>query len=1367
MSRSLPHFDRFIYLGVCLFLSIHIFTQPEPLWFKKISIDEGLASTYVTCIIQDRKGFMWFGTWKGLCRWDGYQFKTYRHDPTDPLSLGDGAVISLLEDQNGALWVGTIKGLDRFDRRSETFTHYLDDASDPSNPSGNRVSDLAADQHGRIWAGRFHGLLCLDVKSGKVDAYVHQPDDPNSLADNRIIALHLDKSGALWIGTMNGLNRLDPRTGQFRRFVKNPEDPVTAATISHNRIMSIQEDSNGLLYFGTKGGLDVFNPNNPKTPFTHFPVLAQAILQDKRDGSWWIGTDEGLYHQARRHLESMDWNIYFANPGVPDGLSSSSIRWLHQDDEGTIWIATNNGINLLTPEAFQFRHYQKDPENPNSLSDDLLYSVIESRDKTVWLGTNGAGLNSLDPETGVVRRYPFDKPGTPYSTNSNHVFRVYEDRSGGLWVGLMDAGLDRLDRNTETFTHFKWNDIRDFVTFFYEDKNNTLWIGHQAGVSRFDPATKTFEFAHYAPEMAGKSGLGVVTGILQDHIGAYWVSSNIYYLNRFDPETLTYRRILPDPQKPESVSSDNIQAIYEDQKGRLWVGTNKGLDLYDRDKGTFRHFGLEDGLPDLMMGHMLEDSRGFLWIATGKGITRFDPATAQFRNYDKEDGLSSNESWDFAKSPTSGAFLLATANGLTIFNPDSLAENRLPPKVVFTKFKRFNTKAGGEIEEKGISEKEVLHLTYLDDILTFEFSALSFRKPSKNQYAYKLEGFHDEWIPLGIKRDITFTNLNSGAYVLRVKASNGDGVWNEQGASLRIYIAPPWWAAWWAYLLYAVLFAGLIVTLYRFQLNRKLALAEADRMKELDSFKSRFYTNITHEFRTPLTVISGMVDQIRENPAKWLSEGLEMIRRNAAGLLRLVNQMLDLSKLESGSLPLRLIHGDLIGYLNYLLESYRSYAESKRIGLYFETGLEHCLIDYDPEILEQIVSNLASNAIRFTPEGGKVTISANFLSSEKGGGHLEIRVQDTGIGIPPDQLPYIFDRFYQVSQPSGKEPGPDFPITEITGGSGIGLALTRELVKLLGGQIKAESLPGQGSVFTVLLPVQRRVDFGFAQSIGTQAKGGGKPEKQTGQRDHPHKKTTVGGKNAVEHLLIVEDNTDVVRYLTACLEDRYRLRIASDGAEGLEAARSHIPDLIISDVMMPRIDGFEFCSALKKDERSSHIPVILLTAKGDLASRLEGLQSGADAYLVKPFNKGELMVQIQNLLDNRQALQAHYLALATAPNPAATGAAPEENAFVLKVRAIVETHLADSNFDVEQLCRATGMSNSNLHRKLTALTGHSANRFIRHIRLNKACSLLRNPEPTIAAVADDCGFNDPVYFARAFRQEFGVSPSEWRATHIS
>ncbi len=1357
LTQHLKHLRIFPLLLIMAMGSL-AYSQPNTVRFRHISVEDGLSSSQVTSIVQDKKGFMWFGTWKGLNRYDGYEFKVFRHYPKDSLSLSDGGIFAMLSGRDGVVWVGTSTGLDKFDGATETFVHYVFENKDTSiRLQNNNVFALCEDRAGNIWSGCRYGLHCLNPVSGTIKSFANIPGNPLSLSHNFVTSICQSKDGAIWAGTLNGLNRIDPATGTCRRFLANPNDPRSPTNISNNRIYKIVEREAGVLQIVTSAGIDIYDTRSSSPVFRHEPSESFPTLVDSRDGSLWFVTKSGLRHQFRN--DTTQFEEFRHSSSNPDGLCSNNINKLCQDREGNIWIGTDNGLSLLTPDAFQFRHFKNDPDDRNSLSHNVVLSVIEGRDGAVWLGTMGGGLNRLDPKTGNVHRYPFDEMDSPRSTNGGNVFRVVEDYTGVIWVGMMNLGLDRLDRKSGIFSHKKWGDIRDMVSFFYEDKGRVLWIGHQGGVSRFDRPSGNFEFSHYAPEAKGKGGLGVVTGILEDHTGAWWVSSNGYYLNRFDPKTMQYKRYLPDPKNPGSIRSDNIQAIYEDRKGQLWVAALNGLDLFDRKTETFTHFGLEDGLPDLVIGHLLEDGAGRLWMATGKGITWYNDETKTFHNYDKTDGLSSNESWDFIKSPSTGAFLLATADGLTIFHPDSLRQNQVAPPVVFTKLTRYDNSKNLEIEEKGILEKTEIALSHSDDILTFEFAALSFRKTSKNQYAYQLEGFNDQWIPLGTKREITFTNLAPGTYTLRVKGSNGDGIWNEEGASLNITITPPWWKRWWAYLIYTALIVSGLYGFYRFQLDRTLEHAENTRLKELDTFKTRLYTNITHEFRTPLTVISGMADQILEQPTEWLEAGSRLIKRNSDQLLRLVNQLLELSKLESGHMPLHLVRADVVAFLKYVVESFHSLAESKNIQLEMHGEMPELVMDFDDEKLGQIASNLLSNAIKFTPPGGSVKLEIGELAGEQIPQFL-ISVSDTGIGIAPEKLPFIFDRFYQVDDGESAH----------AIGTGIGLTLTRELVKLLGGDISVQSKLAKGTVFEVKLPLSSAGAID-GQSLSNRQFRAHEPEAAIFQKEPT---STISSdaplaKNTEQPiLLLIEDNPDVVRYLVAILEKDYQLDIARNGREGVEKAFETVPDIIISDVMMPEMNGIEVCQVLKNDVRSSHIPIVLLTAKADTASKIEGLEHGADAYLAKPFEKEELLVWVKKLLEIRLKLQQHYLSLATVAiaDLPLQRASESENAFLQKAKTTVETHLNDTQFDLAHFSRALAMSQSQLHRKLVALTGLSPNRFMRHIRLKKGQTMLLESDKSVSSIAYDTGFSDPAYFIRAFRKEFGETPLGYKKKNL-
>ncbi|MCO6480825.1 MAG: helix-turn-helix domain-containing protein, partial [Phaeodactylibacter sp.] len=791
----------------------------------------------------------------------------------------------------------------------------------------------------------------------------------------------------------------------------------------------------------------------------------------------------------------------------------------------------------------------------------------------------------------------------------------------------------------------------------------------------------------------------------------------------------------------------------------LWVGTKGGgLNRLDRQTGIFQHYKTEQGLPDNVVYGILHDDRGHLWLSTNRGLCRFHVREETTRNFTAADGLQSNEfnQSSYLKT-TSGRLIFGGVNGLTVFHPDSLQFNERKPTTAITQVLVNNQPAGSRARasakgrfpllKKTDNETLRLQLAHHQNVISLEFAALDFSNPAQNQYRYQLardrvfgENDEDEWVELGYKNSVQFANLQPGHYTFKVLGSNNDGAWSEQPAVLGFRIRPPWWAAWWAYLLYALAVSGMVLFGYRYQLRQRMQAQETLRLRELDEFKNRFFTNITHEFRTPLTVIMGEADKLqREGSVPEQSAGL--IKRSGENLLRLVNQLLDLAKLESNSLHFHYIQGDVLAYLRYIAESLRGLADSRSVRLQVESTAPEIVMDYDPERLLQIVYNLLTNAIKFTPAGGKVDFGVDLLNFGDAS-RLEIRVADSGSGIPPGDLPFIFDRFYQVKNPEQAK----------VGGTGIGLALTKELVTAMGGEIDVESEAGKGTVFTVRLPVSNRAESSEA-AVAI-------PETAPGHAAKP----PVAAPPDAATVLIIEDHPDVVAYLASCLGGKFALHLAYNGREGIEKALEIVPDLIVSDVMMPEKDGFEVCEALKTDERTSHIPIVLLTAKVGQEHRIAGLRRGADAYLAKPFHEEELLVTLANLLEVRRKLQAKYLEMATQPLPLDASEeqqpADSEEVFLQKLHTAVQERLGDSSLAVEDICRAVGMGRSNLYAKLSALTGTSFNLYLRSLRLAQAKELLLTTNMNVSEVAYEVGFKDPKYFSRVFSKAYGMPPSE-------
>ena len=1019
-------------------------------------------------------------------------------------------------------------------------------------------------------------------------------------------------------------------------------------------------------------------------------------------------------------------------------LPRYSVRWI---------IPAPGGELYLGDFAYGWRRLKKDfiVSNPFEKISEVrqIDNFIITRSGDYWIKSDQKGYFNYNSSSGKLIAFTDINNGRGIGDKQP----MLEDSNGYIWLPGLGGNISRLHiaSGRIELLNINTNSAKPMLpkaitTAMFEDAQGAFWIGTQDGFAKV-----------------------VVSGSIGSAPQITW-----FYNSSSSRNSLNYNHVstfMNDPAEPDKY---------------LWIGTKGGgLNRLDKTTGNFFHLTVNEGLPDNVVYGILPDSAGNIWGSTNKGIFCLSFNTANeigkpvFRNFTKAYGLQDDEfnTGAYAKLPN-GNLAFGGVNGLNIFNPKEILATGFTPNVFITNIMVNNspvvTGDNTGILNSGIEETKSITLNYLQDILTLEFSSLDFTAPVQNKYRYQLVGVDKGWVESGSRRSATYLHLPSGRYTFKVQGSNSQGIWSDKIAELKITVLPPWWRTWWAYTIYALLLALAVRAYFRFSVNRAKLRAqlnyeqlEAKRMKELDTLKTHLYTNITHEFRTPLTVILGMAQRVLDKPAENFAASMNMIIRNGQSLLRLVNEMLDLSKLETGKMSLQLVNGDIINFLRYVTESFQSLAEGRHIGLHFLTDMDALHVAYDPEKLRQIVVNLLSNALKFTPEKGNIyiTVSKNVLPHDEPNLTLIIKVKDTGVGIPGNQLQTIFDRFYQV----------DNSHTRAAEGTGIGLSLTKELVKLMQGEIVVKSPPAgatKGSEFTVLMPMI---------NVPASAEPVMYPIISRPQPLQEAAPIINGADPTEEHkerplILLVEDNADVVAYTASCLPD-YRLAFGKDGREGFDIATENIPDLIITDVMMPFVDGFELVRRLRDHEYTSHIPIIMLTAKADRESKMEGLQQGADAYLEKPFHREELLLRIKKLLELRKNLQQYYLKKSGLKNDDATNvttaeiAATEnkvEDAFVKKVREAIEKNLTDASFTVEHLGKLVFMSHSQLHRKLEALTGCSPNKFIRIIRINKAKELLKNPANSIGSIALDCGYNDPGYFARVFKQEYGVTPQEWR-----
>ncbi|MCB0543273.1 MAG: helix-turn-helix domain-containing protein [Saprospiraceae bacterium] len=1065
--------------------------------------------------------------------------------------------------------------------------------------------------------------------------------------------------------------------------------------------------------------------------------VAFSLLSES-DGDLWIcGTDRGVYYYEARTDTLFDFtpNLTALIP------NSARIVYLFVDRTETAWIMTTLGLVKLTLPETAFEQYFTEPAavcNGNC----SFRGMTEDNQGGIYASFYG-GITWFDPKRKNAR--------TTFSPERNSTFLpsgLYLDLHG-LWLNngsLMDikTGMIRAVPGASAQSSEEG--------LFTRQKNGCLWRVYYQDLSYLGQLDGQLQWKK-ALELPDKNEYA------NDALYTSPYSDNIFISHRgiliqYTPGT--QKQIRYDP-KNWGLPVSRILAIEEVRKGSLWLATDIGLVRLDLVTGLARHYSEENGLVNNFVCGMLAEGDSCLWLSTNHGLSRFHIASGSFVNFFEEDGLSHNEfnRKSYLKA-RDGRMFFGGLRGINAFYPqklmDSWRRRNDAAQMVLASFEFVDEDRDTTIRIHDFAGRPEIHLYYQYQSFTFEYALTDFRNPQEISYSYKMDGFEDHWSAPSKFNFIRFSRLPSGRYVFRVKARDSRGRWHPHELAINVIVHPPWWATWWAWLWYALLAGSVAYGVFSFYRRRwnlqnelKLEQAEALRLKELDAFKTRLYTNLTHEFRIPLTVILGMAGQIRSEPQKYLDEGTRLIETNGKNLLHLINQLLDLSKLENNAFQLHLQRGDIVPYLRYVTESFQTYANHKNLSLRFFTTLESMEMDYDPEQIKQVLTNLISNAVKFTPSGGEVSVRVKEQQAQ-----LFVEVKDTGIGISKENLPYIFDRFYQV----------DGSHTREGEGTGIGLAHTLELVKAMGGDIGVESEVGKGSTFLVRLQVTKNAPASDRVTLSRPVEGLPNIENLVNPPERYH--SSLGSHHRkLPQLLIIEDNPDVVVYLKSCLKELYRIDVAFNGNIGIEKALENIPDLIISDVMMPEKDGYQVCDTLKNDERTSHIPIVLLTAKADAASKIAGLRRGADAYITKPFDKEEMLVRLEMLVERQKRMVAYFSKNLHAGN--AQGETEEairvEDAFMQKVRQIVEAHHGDEDFALPQLCQKIGLSRSQLFRKMQALSGTTPSDFIRSYRLNKAKTLLETTDLTVSEVAWQVGFKDLGHFSRSFQEAFGMPPS--------
>ncbi len=1188
------------------------------------------------------------------------------------------------------------------------------------------------------------------------------------------------KNGKLYIGTFcQGLWELDDKKESIVRSSTIFEN-VTANDAGSFR--SFCKAKNGSIWIASSKGVLNFYPLQNKLKFYTSSLISKYVSEkefstivEDNYGTIWIGstTNSMFYLDSKSgQICRIDTSIYPINFRFWNVLSS------YVDKSGVLWIGTwTSGLEKWDRKKEKFEQYNID-RLAKRLNVDLnvnVRTIWKDYQGIIWLGLENKGLISYDRNNGNYFRY-FHDPGDQNSLSNDDIYYIVGDKVNPeiLWIATYE-GLNKFNCRTKKFRHYKIIDNNfpesslNKIRFVHEDVNGIFWVCSQNGIYTLNKESGTFSRITLERSKNSSTGKNLnhvpITSMYEDKQNILWVNVIGGGLLCIDPSTKKWTNFRTFPNGDYYIAAT---AYCEDTKNNLWIGDyTSGIHLFDLKNRTSINYSQEAGLTNKTIISMASDNKDNLWILSELELTMFNPVTHIHKTFSIDDNLIEvkyNEFTVLYKDPA-GEILIGGMNGFISFYPDSVKNDPTPPDVVIDKISLFNRPEEKLDYDGFISELKEIILPYNQNDLYFEYVGLHYAEPLENQYQYILEGFDKKWVNAGTQRTATYTNLSPGRYIFRVKASNRDGVWNEAGTSLIIVIKPPFWATTWAYLFYVLAFISLLYFTWKLQLKRirvkqeyEMSKFEAQKLQEMDEIKSRFFTNISHEFRTPLTLILGPVKQMitKLNEGK-MKDDLNIVHRNANKLLGLVNQLLDISKIESGNMKLQTSPQNIIKVVKVLVLSFTSYAERKKITLNFNSTEDEIIVYLDKDKVEKIITNLLSNAFKFTPDRGRIEVSV-----KRDDKFVKIGVSDDGIGIPKQNMDKIFDRFYQV----------DGSHTRKQEGTGIGLSLTKELVELHKGQIDVESEEGKGAAFIISLPLggehlhrdeirepiedEDKISTTHPDSIFIEDL---KSEDSDINADKINPDLINQSKKPL--LLLVEDNTDVRKYIKDNLLEDYRIMEAVDGVDGWEKSIEHTPDLIVSDVMMPKMDGFKLCEKLKTDERTSHIPIILLTAKAAKEDKLDGYEIGADDYIMKPFEPDELKARIKNLIEQRKRLQNHFRmqGLSGIEHQKITSF---DKRFLQKLLDIIKNKLPDSEFSVEYLANELAISRSVLQRKVYSLVGESPVELIRRIRLNRAAELIENKYGNISEIALEVGFSNPAYFADCFKKQYGVTPTQYQ-----
>ena len=1346
---------------------------------KFYSTDKELSNSLINKVYQDKKGFIWIATENGLNKFDGTRFSIYRHLPLDSTSLKNNYVRSLYEDNHGNFWIGCINGLQRYDRSTDSFSEVYIERNGENVAS--HITAIIERTNGEIWMSTSgQGAVSIRKNGDKPEDYTITLETGlseriNSLFLNTIFE---DSKHNLWIATEGkGLFRYLPETGELKNF-------RAAQGLVNDDVSAICEDIRGNIFVATlNGGLymmknsdtEVFQP----VPYNNKMTLKIKTLMLDKQGMIYIGTDgEGLkeYNAERNCIVDFQLNA------APFDLSKSKIHSILQDRDNNLWLGIfQKGIILIPSIQNRFNYYGYKSIQRNTIGSSCVMSIWVDNQDVTWIGTDNDGLYGINADGDELVHYSH-QPGNKWSVPGT-IMAIHEDKQQNLWLGSYFNGLARMNKRTghcEYIPQISSNTgVSEKVSCITEDDDQNLWIGtYGSGLQKI--RLSDYEITRYESTRDESNNWTIdrlpndwINCILKGADGLLWIGT-YKGLSCFNPRKNTFINYTGrNNLLPEYV----VSSLFEGSDGRIWVGTTEGLFCFNKKTEEFAHFTTNDGLPSDVICGMSEDERGNIWISTHQGLSKLVIKEQRFINYYAADGLQGNE---FSRGAVfrdkQGKMYFGGINGITVFYPKEIVEQKKDLKVAITEFylanravRKGDMSGDNVITETSIMDATHLTLAYNENTFSFEFSAMEFSNPERVTYMYKIDELGNEWASTypGVNR-VTFTNLNPGKYTFRVRASDHGNLSDIRMVS--ILITPPWYQTTWATVLWVIVICILLYAIVMYILSRfrhRQERLEMEHQEQINEAKLQFFINISHEIRTPMTLIISPLEKLIAEGNKEKHLTYLMIYRNAQRILRLINQLMDIRKLDKGQMHLKYRETDIVGFIDDVMQTFDYQAQKKKITFTFEHEDKELKAWVDLNNFDKVLLNVLSNAFKYTPEGGEISVELTTGQNENAKGALrryfEISVTDNGIGIDKEKIEQIFERFYQINN----------DVTKSNFGTGIGLHLSRSLVELHKGTINAENREeGAGTRFIIRLPmgcdhlktedlenpeemIEREPIIERQQSI--------LPENIISEEEPGGKKQRAKTKYKV---LVIEDDDEIRHYISTELSEMYRVSECVNGKEGLDLILREKPDLIISDVMMPEMDGITLSKKVKQNVTINHIPIILLTAKSKAEDRIEGLETGADAYIVKPFNADLLITTVNNLIDNRERLKNKF-ASEKQVEEKITKIERKSNDEILmeKIMKTINDHLDNPALNVEMLAANAGMSRVHMHRKLKELTNQSARDFIRNIRLKQAADLLTENKLTISEIAYATGFSNISHFSTSFKELYGMSPTDYCRHH--